>query len=168
MELVRKILMISMLSIAVAAIIVWVVIYAFDPFNIWPRPDKVERAMIRQIVHSHSSPGSIRIQIKNVTSFRWETMYAFQSSASKKEIEEIIGTHVPEDCEISPQLFFLKNSRIVYQECEPSDFEGVTEDEIYFDIPEGAKYKSYLPNAVFSATIEDGKEGSYYVLKQIQ
>ena len=168
MGLIRRVLVIFTLSIPIAAIIVLLVIYAFDPFNMWPGPGKVERAIIRQIVHSHSAPGPIQVQIKNATSFDWEKMYVFPSGVQKKGAEEVIGARVLEDCDVSPALYFLKNGRIVYLECEPSDFEGVTEDEVYFDIPEGANYKSYLPNAVFSASVAESKAGPYYMLKQIQ
>jgi hypothetical protein len=167
MKRLKKILLISGLSIVIAGAVYCGIMYTIVIFALSPRPGKVEKEIIRQIVHSRSNPAAIQIQIRNVTSFDWEKMYAFRSSTTKKEIEEIIGVHVPQDCEISPQIFFLKNGRIIYQECEPSDFEGVVKDEIYFDMPENAKYKIYLPNALFSAKVEDGKKGPYYVLKQI-
>jgi hypothetical protein len=163
MKRVRSILILSGLAI----VLVGVAGLAIFAYTLWPGPGKVERAMIRQIIHSRSNPAGIQIKIKSATDFDWDKMYAFRS-APEKGVEEVTGTQVLEDCDISPALFFLQNGRIVYQECEPSDFEGVTEDDVIFDIPDDANYKSYLPNAVFSATVAESKEGPYYVLKQIQ
>ena len=128
----------------------------------------IETKIVSQIGQSCPDRASCRIRIRAITWFDWDKMYVFKYNATEADRERALGTRDRGFRELERQLVFTKGSTIVFQESEPKDIEGLVKNEVVFDIPDTASYKSYPPDAVFSVKEMRGKAGTYYELNQVQ
>ena len=108
-----------------------------------------------------------RIKVSGFTPFEWDRAYMFYS-ASKSEREELLGTADPSYQEGVRQFVFLKDSKIVFQESEPSNFEGPSENELIIgDDTERPPpiYSTFSYDAEFVATERESQYGPCYNLR---
>jgi hypothetical protein len=132
------------------------------------RPGKVERGLLLQIRRSCVGPKSCSIRIRDFTAFDWDKAFYFNDATTEEERSSALGTREEGYWEFEDQLVFLKNGRVVYQESEPTDIEKPIKDQIGFAAPEDRNFTSFAPDAVFAVSIEEGPNGSWFLLKQIQ
>ena len=130
-------------------------------------PGKLESKIVDHI-QTCSHAATCRFAISDVTPFDWDKFYVFDYGVSLKDRERALGTKDEGFQEFHPQLVFLKDGRIVYQESEQPDVENPNEDEVIFDIPNDRNLKFYAPTAVFSVTEDHAESGRYFLLKQLQ
>jgi hypothetical protein len=131
------------------------------------RGEKVERAIVDQI-HSCQIVGNCRVSMSRSTSFEWDKMYAFGGSDSQQVRDAALGLSDPEYREFQPQMVFVKNGKVVFQESEPEDVENPIKDEVVFESSSGTGVGIFSPNSLFSVEEKKGPDGRYYVLKQVQ
>jgi hypothetical protein len=132
------------------------------------RSRKIEKKIIALIAHSCPDRASCRIRVDQATSFNWDRLYVFKYTATEKDREQALGMKDDGYRDLERQLVFLKNGKIVFQESEPTNVEHPIKDEVVFDIPDAAAFKSYANGAEFSVTQVTGESGPHYQLSQVR
>jgi hypothetical protein len=133
-----------------------------------PATPPFESKILQSINETCTGNTLCTLQMSTVTPFDWDKMYAFEMGIGASEMNQLLGTNDAEYCDLQRHLIFLKNGKIVFQECEPEGIEEATKNEMTFDIPETGKYKSYPHDVVFLVTQGTSKEGPWFNLKQIR
>lgn len=108
------------------------------------------------------------INIKDVTDFQWDKMYAFKYHADLEQIEEALGVKFPLNNEFTRKLVFLKEGKVVYSEEAEVNVEHLEAGEVIFDMQDMEVYKMYTADAArFKAEKKESDYGSYYLLSQM-
>lgn len=131
------------------------------------RRGNVERGILHEIRRSCTGSNPCLIRIRDFTAFDWDKAYFFNNANTEQERSSALGTREEDYTEFEDQLVFLKNSRIVYQESEPTDVEKRMKNDIAFATSEGKNFTSFIPNAIFAVSIEEGPNGPWFLLKQV-
>jgi len=126
----------------------------------------VERGILHEIRRSCTGTNPCSIRIRDFSAFDWDKAYFFNDATTEQDRSNALGTREEGYTEFEDQLVFLKNSRIVYQESEPTDVEKQMKNDIAFETPEGRNFTSFIPNAIFAVSIEEGPNGPWFLLKR--
>jgi len=124
----------------------------------------VERSIVRLTREQCRNQTPCQIRIEQATAFSWDKMYAFKYTATSKDRDAALGVKDEGYRELERQLVFLKDGKIVYQESEPTNVEHLVRNEVVFDMPDDAFFRSYPLGTVFSATVLSSTAGPYYRL----
>jgi len=138
------------------------------PLSGCSRVGKVESSIVREIHRSCFGNTSCKIRARDFTPFEWDRMFAFNGATTEQDRTRALGNPEQGYQEFDRQLVFTKNGRIVYQESEPTNVEKAMKDELAFDFPDGANFRFFPQSAAFSVQVEDGPDGPYFLLRQIQ
>jgi len=107
------------------------------------------------------------LNIADITSFKWDVMYAFNYSQPRLVIEKAIGLPYPDYQEGTRPLIFLYKNKIVHAENNPGVFAKTSKGQVIYSYELGLQYKAYKPEqAVFKVKI--GKNGgqTFYSLQR--
>jgi hypothetical protein len=132
-----------------------------DPFS-------TEGKLVTRINTTCSDSNSCTIRLKDVTDFDWDRVYVFKYTARKSEIEKVIGVPFPQYEEFKRSIIFVKGGKLVHGEANPTDVEGLINNEVVFDIADGETYKSYSSESQFEVRRKNFQGGVYYELRLIQ
>lgn len=108
------------------------------------------------------------IKVSDVTPFKWDELYVFNSTTqSKADIERAIqqkfDDYVPNT---RPMIFYL-DGKIVHVENNPDGLAKGTPGQIIFDYAPGMPFKFYNPQtAVFKVKTEKNTAKTFYTLVQ--
>ena len=133
-----------------------------------PRSGKVEQEIVSEISQKCGDRGSCRIQIDRAALFDWDKMYAFKYTATAQDRERVLGTKAVGYRDLERQLVFLKDGKVVHQESEPTNVEHPVRNEVVFDIPDSAAFKSYPHEAAFWVNRLSSSAGPYYELSEVR
>ena len=128
---------------------------------------KFEMKMVSAIVANCQGHGECTLRPKDVTNFQWDRMYAFDYSARESEVEQILGTKYHWGGEFHRKIIFMKGSKIVFHEEEPTDVEYRLKDEVAFDFAPNTDYKLYSHDVIFKVSKHWGRNGIYYKLTEV-
>ena len=120
------------------------------------------------LIQKCSDMANCRIQLSDVTTFDWDRLYAFKYTATEENRNQALEIKDEGFTEFLRQLVFVKDGKIVFQESQPTNVEGLIKNEVVFDIPDDSSFKSYPHEVMFSVVEMSGKAGPYYLLKQVQ
>ncbi len=107
------------------------------------------------------------VEVRNLTNFEWDTMYAFDYRAQKVDVEEVVHRKITEFREFSRTLIFTRNGDIVLISQQPAGIEKPLFHEVEFDVSETSGYKAYPANVRFRITEVKDLHLDYFFLKQI-
>lgn len=84
------------------------------------------------------------LNLSEITSFKWDTLYVFSGRAHLKDVENILELKYPGIKSISTSWVFIQNRKIVYYEelCIISESDG-NDIQVFFDVPDSTIYKIY-------------------------
>lgn len=103
------------------------------------------------------------INIADLTDFKWETMYVFNSAQPKDIIEQAIGTTFPGYQDGMHPMIFMYKGVIVYFENNPDGLAPGTPGQIIFSYTVGLHYWAFKPtNANFRVKVEKTKGKVFY------
>lgn len=109
------------------------------------------------------------INVADLTDFKWETMYVFNSAYPKDIIEQAIGTTFPGYQEGMHPMIFMDKGVIVYYENNPNGLAPGSPGQIIFSFTVGLHYWAFKPNnANFRVKIEKTKGKVFYEMFQAQ
>lgn len=124
--------------------------------------DKIRDSIKRTL----NNKKTLVVDVSKITDFKWDKMYVFKYTATKDEIDNIIGSSDYIYTEFTRRIIFILNDKIVYVDELPTNIEGLVDDEVVFDIPDDSIYKVYsIDNAIFNIDIKQSSNGIYYKLK---
>jgi len=120
-----------------------------------------------KIVHTIKKQGQVdscEIKMTDITSFDWDTMYVFGTSADLLYINQHLRFEYPYFDDIADRIIFTKSKKIVYHEEEYPDPEK--KKLLIFSFEDGKnKMMSFTPNtAIFKAKKIDFYGNSFYEL----
>lgn len=110
------------------------------------------------------------ISIKELTEFKWDTLYAFEMPVSLEELNTIIGCNYQFYVEFTRPLIFFNEGKIIHYENNQSSPEGLIIGQILFsDVNDTIRYHVFTPkNAVFKIEKKMYEGNKYYQLNQIK
>jgi hypothetical protein len=132
-----------------------------DPFS-------VEGKLVTRINTTCGESSSCFIRLRDVTDFDWDRVYVFTYSVRQSEIEKVIGVPFPQYEEFNRSMIFFNGGKLVYSEAEPTDVEGLINNEVVFDIADEDAYRSYSSESQFEVKRKNFQRGVYYELRLIQ
>jgi len=131
-------------------------------------PLSIEGKLVTKINSTCGQSSNCTIGLRDVTDFDWDRAYVFRYTARKSEIEKVIGAPFPRYEEFERSIIFLNGGKVVYSEADPTDVEGLLNNQVVFDIADGDSYKSYSPESRFEVRRKNFQRGVYYELTLIQ
>lgn len=131
-------------------------------------PLSTEGKLVTRISTTCGDSNSCTIRLKDVTDFEWDRVYVFKYTASKSEIEKVIGVPFPQYKEFKRSIIFVNGGKLVHGEANPTNVEGLINNEVVFDIADGDTYKSYSSENRFEVSRKNFQRGVYYELRLIQ
>jgi hypothetical protein len=117
---------------------------------------------------SCKSSNSCIVNIKEATSFSWDKMYVFKTTASLEIINEALGFTYPYYEDAAERVVFVKNNKVIYHD----DYYPTFDDDVYtslvFDLSNGLPYKSFsTDSAIFKIEKKEiENKQTYFVLSQ--
>lgn len=111
---------------------------------------------------------SCTLNIKEATSFSWDKMYVFKTTASLEIINEVLGFTYPYYEDVAERVVFVRNNKVVYHD----DYYPTFDDDVYtslvFNLSNGLSYKSFnSDSAVFKIEKKEiENKQTYFVLSQ--
>lgn len=111
---------------------------------------------------------SCMLNIKEATTFSWEKMYVFKTTASLEIINEVLGFTYPYYEDVAERIVFVRNNKIIYHDDYYPTFDDGIYTSLVFDLSSGLSYKSFSSDsAVFKIEkIEIKGKQTYFVLSQ--
>ena len=70
-------------------------------------------------------------------------MYVFKYNVRLEEMNTVLGVNFENYTEFTRKIVFLSNGKIVYEEEEKTNIEGLVDNQVVFDIPDTMNYKVY-------------------------
>jgi hypothetical protein len=106
------------------------------------------------------------IVIMQLTNFKWEKMFFFDSSANLEVINKALGLDYSDYYKgYTRTIIFLNGNKIVHYENNRADAESVIDGQVIFDYPDSLKSQVYTPkNAKFRITSKTFGDKAYYQL----
>jgi hypothetical protein len=126
-----------------------------------------ERKLLSAIKDKCQRESPCIIRIKDLTDFPWDKMYAFIYASDRHELEETLGSKVPNFDEFSPKIVFMDKGKIALLENQRYEVSGHVPDELVFDFPDNKHYRVYDSDAAFRVTKVETSKVSYYKLDLI-
>src|SRR5438270_12203361 len=130
-------------------------------------PNSVEGKLVARINSTCQSSSVCTIRVRDVTNFDWDKMYVFKHTATSDQMNKAVGLPLPPYKEFERKMIFVSGRKVVYSEAEPTDVEKPIDQEVIFDIPDDAQYKSYARDSLFTVTKKSFANGVYYELKLV-
>ena len=130
-------------------------------------PHSIEGKLVTQIKTTCGESTSCTIRLRDVTDFDWDRVYVFNHGVTKDQIEKVIGAPFPRYEEFKRSIIFLNGGTVVYSEADPTDIEGVINDQVVFDLTYGNNYKAYSSESRFEVQRKNFSRGVYYELRLI-
>jgi hypothetical protein len=129
------------------------------------RQGMVARSVVRGIhlCCRHGAPCNVKL--KDYTPFDWDKGFYFNDATTEEERSLILGVTDEGYQEIEGQYVFLKNGKLVYQESEPTNFEGTVPDELSIDTLSGKNFASFASDSSFTVSEESGSHGPWFSLQ---
>ena len=131
-------------------------------------PLSIEGKLVTTIKATCGESTGCTIRLRDVTDFDWDRVYVFNYAVTKDQIEKVIGAPFPRYEEFKRSIIFLNGGKVVYSEADPTDIEGLLNDQVVFDIAYGENYKSYSRDSRFEVQRKNFQRGVYYELKLLQ
>jgi hypothetical protein len=131
-------------------------------------PHSIEGKLVTKIKTTCGESTGCTIGLRDVTDFAWDRVYIFNYAVTKDQIEKIIGAPFPRYEEFKRSIIFLNGGKVVYSEADPTDIEGVINDQVVFDIAARGNYKAYSSESRFEVQRKSFSRGVYYELRLIQ
>ena|SRR5438270_9659180 len=129
--------------------------------------NSVEGKLVARINSTCQSSSVCTIRVRDVTNFDWDKMYVFKHTATSDQMNKAVGLPLPPYKEFERKMIFVSGRKVVYSEAEPTDVEKPIDQEVIFDIPDDAQYKSYARDSLFTVTKKSFANGVYYELKLV-
>jgi hypothetical protein len=108
------------------------------------------------------------IKISDITPFKWDEMYVFNSAVPKADLERAIGVACPDYVEGTRPLIFFDKKKMVHFECNPDALTKGSKGQIIYAYSVGLMAKIYHPSeAVFKANVEKAGPKTYYNLRPL-
>jgi hypothetical protein len=127
-----------------------------------------EATIADKIKNSCKENSECTINVKDLTDFNWDKMFVFKYNASLEDVNKVVGANAGKYTEFMRRIIFTLNNKVVFNEEQPTNIEGLTEGEIVFDIPDSLTYKSYDVNtAIFLSRTRESNSTTYYELTQV-
>jgi len=128
--------------------------------------DKIERRITKKY---ESGNNSTTISIKDLTDFKWDSLYIFNFNNTFEDVNRSLGFKYPYYKEFSRIYVFLNNNKIIYHEEDPENIESLENKEVVFKDSDSAKFVCYsYSNANFKVKVCSFEKGVYYELTQIK
>ncbi len=128
----------------------------------------IEAKIADKIKNGCNENSECTINVKELTDFNWDKMYVFKYNASLEDVNKAVGANAGKYTEFMRRIIFTLNNKVVFNEEQPTNIEGLTEGEIVFDIPDSLTYKSYNANAaIFLSRTRESNNTTYYELTQV-
>ena len=131
-------------------------------------PKSVEGRLVASITKNCEDSKVCTIRLRDATNFDWDKVYVFKYTATRDEIARVIGFPLPRYEEFKRKIVFLNAGKLAYSEADPTDIEGLINEEVVFDIPDNESYRTFSSNAVFEVTKVSFPRGVYYQLKSVR
>ncbi|MEO6523928.1 MAG: hypothetical protein ABIN91_19750 [Mucilaginibacter sp.] len=107
------------------------------------------------------------IKVADITSFKWDEMYAFNHPQPKQVIEKEIDMPYPDYQEGTRPLIFIYQNKIVHFENNPDGLTKDTKGQIIYNYQFALGCKLYKPQeAVFKVKVEKSGNKVFYNLLQ--
>ena len=120
-------------------------------------------------IESNCKQNSCTIRIKEITDFNWDKMYVFKYNVTLEEVNKVLGVSLENYTEFTRKIIFTSGGKIVYEEEEKTNIEGLINNEVVFDIPDTINYKAYnIEEAKFTVIEKEFDRGKYFELIQIK
>lgn len=120
-------------------------------------------------IESGCKQNTCTISIKDITDFTWDKMYVFKYNVTLKEVNKVLGVNFANYTEFTRKIIFTSGGKIVYEEEEKTNIEGLVNNEVVFDIPDTMNYKFYyIEEAKFTVIQKEFDRGKYFELMQIK
>jgi len=120
------------------------------------------------LIHECPAITTCQISLRSATSFDFDSMYAFDDNSDAQDRARILRIKDEGFEEMTRQLVFLKAGKIVHQENEPTNFEGIVKNQVVFDSADRQNFEVFSCDAVFSVIAEESNGERYFVRKQIK
>jgi hypothetical protein len=109
------------------------------------------------------------INIRETTSFNWDKMYVFKTTASLEIINKTLGFNYPYFEDVAERIVFVKDNKIIYHDDYYQSFDGGIQNIIEFKLPDNLSYKLYdVNNAVFRIYKNQTENNDDYYFTLIQ
>jgi hypothetical protein len=105
------------------------------------------------------------INLRGATPFVWDKMYVFDYTASRTEIEHVVGRKLGTYRELSRYFVFTKAGNIVRYEYETTNIEHPFKGQVVFAMPDSASHQEYEADTSFAVSQQSSEAGSYYLLQ---
>src|SRR5919106_57968 len=112
-------------------------------------PRSFEGKLVTQIKTTCGESTGCTIHVRDVTDFDWDRVYVFNYAVTKDQIEKVIGAPFPRYEEFKRSIIFLNGGNVVYSEADPTDIEGVINDQVVFNLGYGNNYNAYSSESRF-------------------
>jgi hypothetical protein len=134
-----------------------------------PQSREFEQKIVTRIKQCHD-PNDCQVSVEGLTEFQWDRAYVFAASDSRKSREVVLGCSDVGYQEMTRQIVFMKNGKLVHQESEPSELEGAVSDEVDFKVTTTyPNFAAFGPSAVFSVLKRvDPRVGVHFELMPIE
>jgi hypothetical protein len=116
-------------------------------------PNSIEGRMGAAISRNCGSSQTCKMQLRELTPFKWDRMFYFDVALSPSERQRAVGVSIPAH-ELQRQIVFLNHDKVIYNELLPTDFEKPVRNEVLFEIVAPATYFTCDDSAVFLAKHE--------------
>ena len=130
-------------------------------------PNSVEGKLVARINSTCQDSSVCTIRVRDVTNFDWDKMYVFKYTATSDQMNKAVGLPLPPYEEFERKIIFVGGGKVVYSEADPTDVEKPIDQEVVFDMPDDALYKSYGRDSVFRVTKKSFSNGVYYELRLV-
>jgi hypothetical protein len=131
-------------------------------------PNSIEGKLVTRIKTTCGESSGCTVRIRDVTDFAWDRVYVFKTTADQSDIEKTIGVPFPQYREFRRSMIFINGGKLVHGEANPTDAEAPIKDQVIFDIPDTASYRSYSPENRFEVTRKNYDGRGYYKLNLIE
>ncbi len=123
----------------------------------------IENKIYEDIKDSNNS----KIDFKDYTDFKWDTVYVFQTPTNLENINKVIKTEYKNYIEFTRPIIFIKNGKIVYSENNQSNVESLIEGQlVYKDLMNTVSYVLITKdNSVFTVKILKENNLDYVLFK---
>ena len=108
--------------------IICFIFITFSFYSCFERDNSTIYIAIDKYYKNHNLEDTIKVNLREITHFSWDYLYFFSYSATKEEIDTILGIDYGFYEEFSDKFIFIKNNKVLSYETIPLKFKGIDPD----------------------------------------
>jgi hypothetical protein len=102
---------------------------------------------------------SCKIDMKEITDFKWDKMLIFDLGSNRNEISEALGVEYTESADLMYGMVFVFENKIVYD--ERLGYNPEKPEKIFYNLGDNSSYKIYTADNAILKGEKDGEAGKY-------